>query len=603
MPNSISKDLQTLIEYVNMKDNSVKEELSEQLYSIRNVLTEEVRNYLYEEIKQDPEFRGPIGYTGSDGDAGPMGPQGPRGNTPRIQIDEDNKKVRFQIDSALTESTGEEIPLWSNWIDLEGKQGEQGPIGEQGPKGQDGRSFTQARIYEDCLYLYDDTGAQFALGNIRGRPGEQGPQGPKGDTLTWHDLTESQRQLLIGPSGPQGPKGDPGQFPMVECDHENRKIRFQVREDYVNPWGEWIDMPVGPQGDKGDKGDRFMWEDFKPEHLEEIRGPQGIQGPAGKDGKDANNPYIASMLAMNEDFIREATGPRGPRGPKGEKGDKGDKGDPGKDANTKPIEKKIEDFKDKVVKEHERINKKVDNSVEKLRGEITTRISDVRFTRLNELLIPTAAFSVAGDPSNNEIFQKVENMTNWADIVDGSPVYIDNAIKASIRGDTYDAENFLIYASAEHISQVADGIIIKGPNATAYIYRLGAITVDPRAIAGSSELIPGEYYYLAHPSPSSTVGQITVNKPTYGVAQIVGQAISKTQLFVNTTIDPVILNRTAMQIQGRNGSTLAAPTDPRGQEGDSMGDVIWTDTHFYFCVRDYDGKTQIWRRIATESDW
>ena len=97
MPNSISKDLQTLIEYVNMKDNSVKEELSEQLYSIRNVLTEEVRNYLYEEIKQDPEFRGPIGYTGSDGDAGSMGSQGPRGNTPRIQIDEDNKKVTLLI--------------------------------------------------------------------------------------------------------------------------------------------------------------------------------------------------------------------------------------------------------------------------------------------------------------------------------------------------------------------------------------------------------------------------------------------------------------------------------------------------------------------------
>ena len=603
MQNSISKDLETLVEWVNKKDESVKHELTEQLLSMRNVLSEEVRNQIYEQIKQDPELRGPIGYTGADGDQGPIGPRGPNGQPPKIEIDENNTRVRFQVDTALSESTGQEVPLWSNWIDIKGTKGE---IGEQGPigeAGKDGRSFVQASVFEDCLYLYDDTGAQYALGDVRGKTGEQGPKGDKGEALTWQDLSEAQIQQLKGPIGEQGPKGDPGKFPMVECDYENRKIRFQIREDYVNPWGDWIDMPVGPQGDKGDKGDRFVYEDFTPEQLTEIVGPQGPQGPQGEKGRDANDGHIASILMMDEQFQEAVMGPVGPQGPKGEKGDKGDKGDPGQDADVAPIENKIEDFKKKVIDDNTRLNKKVDNSVEKLRGEITSRISDVRFTRLNELLIPTAAFSVAGDPTNNEIFQKVENMTNWADIVDGAPVYIDNAIKASIRGDTYDQENWLIYASAEHISQVADGIIIKGVNSTAYIYRLGTITVDPRIIVESNELIPGEYYYLAHPSPSASFGQITVNKPTYGVAQIIGQAISKTQLFVNTTIDPIILNRTAMQIQGRNGSTLAAPTDPRGQEGDSMGDVIWTDTHYYFCVRDYDGKTQIWRRIATESDW
>ena len=58
-----------------------------------------------------------------------------------------------------------------------------------------------------------------------------------------------------------------------------------------------------------------------------------------------------------------------------------------------------------------------------------------------------------------------------------------------------------------------------------------------------------------------------------------------------------------MNIQGRNGALLQAPTNPVGQEGDAFGDIVWTDKHLYFCVRDYDGNSQIWRRIATESDW
>ena len=602
MTNLKSDDLKVLLEYIEKKDNSVKIELTEELSSVRNVLSEEIRNTIYEQIKQDPELRGPIGYTGPDGDQGPQGEQGPRGVTPSIQIDEEKKQVRFQIDSALTESTGEEIPLWSNWIDLEGKQGQAGPQGDRGDAGADGRSFVKASIHEDTLYLYDDTGNQFDLGNVRGRTGPIGEQGPKGESLTWQDLTEAQIEQLKGPTGPVGDKGDPGSFPMVECNHEERKIRFQVREDYTNPWGEWIDMPEGPQGIQGPKGDRWMYEDFKPEHLAEITGPQGDKGDKGDKGRDANDGHIASILKMDEAFQTATTGPRGARGPKGEQGDKGDKGDPGVDADVKPIEKKIEDFKTKVIEDNTKLNKKVDNSVEKLRGEITSRISDVRFTRLNELLIPTAAFNLAGDPSNNEIYQEVA-VDNWNEIINGAPIYIDNQIKASIRGDTYDPDNYLIYASAEHISQVADGIIVKGVNGKAYIYRLGIVDIDPRVIADGPTLVPGEYYYLAHPFPGTTSAQITVNKPTYGVAQLVGQATSTTQLYVNTTVDPVILNRTNVNVQGRNGSTLAPPTDPRGQEGDAMGDVIWSDTHYYFCVRDYDAKTQIWRRIATESDW
>lgn len=563
--------------------------MTEEVLHVRNTLKEELLN----ELKEDSVFRGPMGYAGKDGEQGPegpIGPQGEKGDPLKIDIDEDRCRVRFQLGNLINEDTNEIIPHFSDWLDIKGVKGDDGEVGPQGEKGEDGISFVDAKIHEDTLYVYNSLGEKFNLGEVRGPQGERGEQGPKGDSLTWHDLTESQRQLLVGPSGPQGPKGDPGTFPMVECDHEERKIRFQVREDYVDPWGPWIDMPVGPQGEKGDP---FVYEDFTQMQLMGLQGPKGDQGDKGDRGEQGPQGKVGP---------KGPKGDKGDQGPQGEKGDKGDKGDAGVDADLTPIKDEVEDFKKKVIEDQTKFDKRLKDTTEKLQREITNRISDVRFTRLNELLIPTAAFSVAGDPSNNEIYQKVK-IDNWGDIISGAPVYIDNQIKASIRGDTYDADNFIIFASAEHISQIADGIIVKGVDGYGYIYRLGVIDVDKRAIADGDELVPGEYYYLAHPTWGVTAGQITVNKPTYGIAQLVGQAISKTQLFVNTTTDPVILNRTNMAVQGREGATLSPPTNPRGVDGDAMGDVIWSDTHLYFCVRNYDGKTQIWRRISAESDW
>lgn len=597
MNKSRSEDLKSLLEYVTQKDDLIKEELLTSVQSLKEEVTQNIFETITAHIQNNPEFRGPMGYSGQDGDTGlqgPVGPQGRRGDIPRIEIDESRAQIRFQTGTLLSEDTGEMFPQWSDWLNVKGERGDvgtEGPQGDRGLDGADGISITKASIYEDNLFIYNSLGEQFNLGNVRGRAGEQGPQGEKGEALTWHDLTESQRQMLIGPSGTQGPKGDPGTFPMVECDQEERKIRFQVREDYTNPWGEWIDMPVGPQGEQGMP---FVFEDFTQAQLMGLQGPKGDKGDKGDTGPQG---------------IQGKTGPVGPQGvaglqgPQGEKGETGKTGKAGKAADLAPIEKKIDGFKSEVVEEHKKFDKRLKDTTEKLRGEITNRISDVRFTRLNELLIPTAAFSVAGDPSNNEIYQEVGPLSNWKDIVDGSPIYIDNQIKASVRGDVFDAENYLIYASAEHISQVADGIIVKGHNAKAYIYRLGVVEVDPLVIEGSNELIPGEYYYLSHPSPSVMHGQITINKPSHGVAQLVGQAISKKQIFVNTTTDPVILNRTTLQAQGRNGAVLRPPSTARGAEGDSMGDVVWDTTYVYICKRNYDGVSDIWTRVAQDTSW
>ena len=593
----LSEDLKTILQYVEQKDNILKEDVLQSVQQLKEEVARDIFRTISEEIHNNPDFRGPVGYTGRDGDPGPQGPKGPRGDIPRIEIDEKHARIRFQIGTLLSEETGESLVHWSEWLNVRGEKGDlgmEGPKGDRGLDGQNGKdgvSITKASIFEDHLFVYNSLGERFDLGNVRGRQGEKGEKGERGDALTWHDLTESQRQMLIGPSGVQGPKGDPGSFPMVECDQENRKIRFQVREDYTDPWGPWIDMPVGPQGERGTA---FVYEDFTQAQLMGLQGPTGPQGLQGERGP---------------------MGPQGPKGDKGEqgiqgpKGDKGDKGEPGKtgksgkDADLTPIKTEVEDFRKKVVEEHEKFDKRLKDTTEKLRNEITNRISTVRFTRLNELLIPTASFSVAGEGSTGEVVQEVTNISNVKDLYNGSPVYIDNQIKASLRGEVYDPDNYLVFASADHVTQVADALIMRGQGSHVYLFRLGTITVDPEVIADGPDLIPGEYYYLAHPQRGIGHGQITVNKPNFGVAQIVGQAISKRKLFVNTTIDPVVLNRTNLQIQGRNGAYLRPPATAIGNEGDSFGDVIFDDTYLYFCMANWDGITKIWKRTPIGSTW
>ena len=324
MTNLTTEDTKLLIEYINKKDSSVKNELTEEITRIQETVTEKLFNY----VREDDHFRGPMGYAGRDGELGPVGPEGPqgeKGDPLSIDIDEERCRVRFQIGNLINEDTNEIIPNYSNWIDIKGVKGDLGEVGPQGEKGDDGVSIVEAKIHEDCLVVYNSLGERFNLGEVKGPQGEAGPVGPKGEALTWHDLTESQRQLLVGPSGPAGPQGDPGTFPMVECDHEERKIRFQIREDYTDPWGPWIDMPVGPQGDQGPA---FVYEDFTQQQLMGLQGPTGEKGDKGDRG---------------ETGLQGKTGPKGPQGeaglqgPKGDPGENGDKGDPGEDADLTQI--------------------------------------------------------------------------------------------------------------------------------------------------------------------------------------------------------------------------------------------------------------------------
>lgn len=45
------------------------------------------------------------------------------------------------------------------------------------------------------------------------------------------------------------------------------------------------------------------------------------------------------------------------------------------------------------------------------------------------------------------------------------------------------------------------------------------------------------------------------------------------------------------------------PTTPSGSSGDTAGMIAFDNTYFYVCVANYDDTTEIWRRIAFDTNW
>lgn len=45
------------------------------------------------------------------------------------------------------------------------------------------------------------------------------------------------------------------------------------------------------------------------------------------------------------------------------------------------------------------------------------------------------------------------------------------------------------------------------------------------------------------------------------------------------------------------------PASPSGALGDSAGMIAFDNTYLYVCVEDFDGTTEIWRRVAFDASW
>ena len=558
MPKSLAEDVKTIVEYVDHRGNEIKEEF-----------LREVDN-LFERIKGDPEFRGPIGYEGKDGDQGPEGPRGPMGKTPVFEVD--GTRVRFQTGNLLNEDTGESVPQFSEWVDLKGDQGERGLIGEAGPQGEQG------------------------LIGEAGPIGPQGPKGEKGEALTFSMLSEDQLSQLKGRPGDQGPKGDPGDFPKYQADPDNHRIRFQVSEDVLNPWGDWMELPQGDKGevgDKGDKGDAFVFEDFTPQQIMMITGPAGPTGQKGEKGEPGD------------------IGPKGPmgeRGPQGEVGPAGNDGADGKDFDPKLVE----DAKAELTRLYNKSIRQIKSEVEKNVLEQISRVRSAYRQGNMEMVVPIGA--VGGNDgaaltSQQRISSFAQQPANFAVTKSGTPIYLDNPVRASARGETYDIEDPYKVARADSQLQLADGLWVPASDAQSFeLVRVGIVDIDefvvidgltfgPSKFGQAGPLDPGNYYYLDNANP----GTLTVNYPRFGIAQYIGQALNHRQLFVNMTIDPHAVNEFRLNYVDRE-----IPATPQGQSGDQRGDVIIRDGFMYQCVRDWNPDETdliIWVRNEISNDW
>ena len=602
----LSEDIKTLVEFIDTKSGHLKEDV-----------LNEVRG-LYNELKEDPEFRGQTGYAGKDGDEGPQGIRGPMGPTPKVEIDRIKKQIRFQTGNLINEDTNESFPQWSDWLDIQGSDGLPGEKGDQGEKGEPGLIGEQGPI------------------------GPQGSQGDKGDPLTWDMLTEAQRQQLIGPMGSQGPKGDkgePGDFPKYQIDEDASRIRFQISEDVMDPWGKWLDIPKGDkgdQGDKGEKGDPLLFEDLTQQQIVMLQGPKGEPGERGEQGPE---------------------GPAGPKGDLGERGPKGEVGPKGKDGTDfdpslfKNTSKKFEQAQEKAL---QTIKRKTSDEVSKIRTEMERKLSTVG--KPNELLIPSGSnnssgFDVAGGSDNfglpmigsqgmtvsgsGLLVRSVPGVLGTGDTIrafvkdlatgnlvakdipfkDGMFIFIDSKEKAQARQNTppYDPNHRIVAADASNMAGIADSVAVKNPSIGKAInlYKGGIVGIDPTMIADGPDLKTGEYYYLSQLNNPQGQGnfysQISSIVPQNGALQIVGQALNKRQLWVDIGSESIRnLNTTTINlIDSDVRTTRPAKT---GSATDQKGDV-WIEhsvpKRMYICHKSYNANnpTQIiWSRITMDSD-
>ena len=211
--------------------------------------------------------------------------------------------------------------------------------------GLDGRGITDARIFEGQLILQLSDGALVTTGSVLG---EQGPVGP------------------VGARGEKGDKGDPG-----------------PRGDKGDHGVPGLEGPRGVKGDKGDTGDTGQQGERGEQGDQGVpgqrgqrgeRGEQGTSGVDGTNGRDGSNGAkgatgetgpqgVPGRDGKNGKNGKDGTqGLKGDKGDKGDPGEKGEKGDPGSDANTKELEKKLNEFSDQVDK---RISKVAFNVVAK----------------------------------------------------------------------------------------------------------------------------------------------------------------------------------------------------------------------------------------------
>ena len=170
--------------------------------------------------------------------------------------------------------------------------------------------------------LYENTFEEF-----QGDQGIQGDQGFKGDTGEEGIQGIQGEEGIQGPVGLQGPKGSQGNIGL-KGDQGEKGNPF-LYEDFRS---EQLEELKGPRGERGFDGKSFLFEDFTPTQLMSLRGPRGDQGPTGSQGIQGEigvQGLKGDTGEQGKDFIFEDFTSDQLARLKGSKGDKGDIGEQG----------------------------------------------------------------------------------------------------------------------------------------------------------------------------------------------------------------------------------------------------------------------------------
>ena len=143
----------------------------------------------------------------------------------------------------------------------------------------------------------------------------------------------------VGPTAPNSASGTGGSSgnSVGETWVDTSNSNLPLLKIYTS--GGWLTVStkgeVGQKGEKGTKGDKFIYDDFTPSELLDLKGEKGQKGTKGEKGEKGQkgtkgDKFIFSDFTQPElDSIKGEKGFKGTEGAGGGTGGKGDKGEVG----------------------------------------------------------------------------------------------------------------------------------------------------------------------------------------------------------------------------------------------------------------------------------
>jgi hypothetical protein len=102
-------------------------------------------------------------------------------------------------------------------------------------------------------------------------------------------------------------------------------------------------------------------------------------------------------------------------------------------------------------------------------------------------------------------------------------------------------------------------------------------------------------------------GATTVNTVTVGSLLVEGLTITDNNITGSRSNDDIILDPAGVGTVDINSNRIRVsnsktPASALGAAGDQEGDIAWDTNYIYVCTANYNGSTNVWKRVAI-STW